>query len=450
LIKRGERKLGRRAVSGILLSLLLTSVLTFAFNIQPVEASETIYILWDGRVLPYTAPIKREKSRLYVFTDNISAQIRVFMDNIAIDGAGYTLQDPVGGHTKGIDLTLRKNVTLRNMSIKGFYYGIYLFVSSSNNISCNYMTNNRYGIRADYSKNNIISRNNITGNNEGIQLLYSSGNRIAQNNITANTEESDKGVITGAGILIIYSHSNNISGNDVTDNIDGILLGGSTFNSVGENHIASNIYSASSSGIMIVGSSSNTIFGNDLVTNEDGIYFHRSLSNLIYNNNFLNNTRQVYDVSWGHPFPPPSISTWDSGYPSGGNFWSDYTTRYPDAQELDDSGIWDTPYFIDENNQDNYPLMEPWIRLPRTIGELKTKVEELGSEGQIDSEGIAKSLIAKLDTAQKMADKGKTDEARNILEDDFIPQVQNLSGTHITVEAADVLVKSAEYIASSL
>jgi len=437
--------LGRRAVSGILLSLLLASVLTFAFNIQPVEASGTIYILWDGRVFPHTAPIKREKSRLYVFTDNISAQIRVYMDNIVIDGAGYTLQDPMGGHTKGIDLTLRRNVTLRNVSIKGFYYGVYLFDSSQNNISCNYMTSNRYGLRVDYSSNNIISKNNITGNREGIQLLYSSRNLVAQNNITAN-----KGAITGAGILILDSHSNNISGNDVTDNIYNVVLGGSTFNSVGENHIVSNAYSALSSCIIIVGSSSNTIFGNDLVTSSNGIYFHASLSNLIYHNNFLNNTRQVYDMSWRHPFIRPSISTWDNGYPSGGNYWSDYEELHPDAEELDDSGIWDTPYFIDENNQDNYPLMEPWFRLPRTMGELKTMVEELGSEGQIDSQGTVRSLIAKLDTAEKLVDKGKADEARSILEDDFIPQVRNLSGIHMTVEAADVLVKSAEYILSSL
>jgi len=444
--------LGRRAVSGILLSLLLASVLTFAFNIQPVEASGTIYILPDGRVFPSTAPIKKEKSRLYVFTDNISAQIRVYMDNIVIDGAGYTLQDPIGGfHTKGIDLTLRKNVTLRNMSIKGFYYGVYLFDSSNNNVSCSYLTNNSYGIRSDYSSNNIISRNNITSNKEGIQLLYSSRHQIAQNNITANTEEYDDGVITGAGIIIVYSHSNNISGNDVTDNVDGIYVGGSKFNSVCENNIAANAYSASSLGIIIVDSSSNTIFANDLVTNRDGIHFSDgSLGNLIYRNNFLNNTRQVYDFSWRHPFIRPSISTWDSDYPSCGNYWSDYEELYPDAEELGDSGIWDTPYFIDKNNQDNYPLMEPWIRLPRTMGELKTRVEELGSEGQIDSQGTVRSLIAKLDTAQKLADKGKTDEAKTILTDDFIPQVQNLSGTHITVEAAHVLVKSAEYILSSL
>lgn len=47
-------------------------------------------------------------------------------------------------------------------------------------------------------------------------------------------------------------------------------------------------------------------------------------------------------------------------YPSGGNYWSDYEARFPDADELDDSGIRDTLYVIDEDNQDNYPLIDPW------------------------------------------------------------------------------------------
>ena len=60
------------------------------------------------------------------------------------------------------------------------------------------------------------------------------------------------------------------------------------------------------------------------------------------------------------------------------------------------------------------------------------------------------SSSAKLDVAQRLADKGKIDEAKSILEDDFTPQVQNLSGIHIKIETADILIKSAEYILSEL
>jgi len=43
-----------------------------------------------------------------------------------------------------------------------------------------------------------------------------------------------------------------------------------------------------------------------------------------------------------------------------GNYWSDYEEGYPDAEELAGSGVWNTPYVIDEYNQDNYPLVNPW------------------------------------------------------------------------------------------
>jgi hypothetical protein len=51
------------------------------------------------------------------------------------------------------------------------------------------------------------------------------------------------------------------------------------------------------------------------------------------------------------------VVLWDSG--KEGNYWSDYQTRYPDAKEKGTSGIGDTPYIIDENNTDHYPLMSP-------------------------------------------------------------------------------------------
>jgi hypothetical protein len=55
-----------------------------------------------------------------------------------------------------------------------------------------------------------------------------------------------------------------------------------------------------------------------------------------------------------------SPNTWDNGYLSGGNYWSDYRTRYPGAVENDSSAIWNASYVIDANNTDKYPLMGPF------------------------------------------------------------------------------------------
>jgi hypothetical protein len=56
-------------------------------------------------------------------------------------------------------------------------------------------------------------------------------------------------------------------------------------------------------------------------------------------------------------------NTWDNGYPSGGNYWSDnggadsYSASY--QNETGSDGIGDAPYVIDSNNTDRYPLMGP-------------------------------------------------------------------------------------------
>jgi hypothetical protein len=71
-------------------------------------------------------------------------------------------------------------------------------------------------------------------------------------------------------------------------------------------------------------------------------------SNNIYHNNFVNSVYQQVS-SDGRP------NVWDDGYPSGGNCWGDYK-----GVDIDGDGIGDTPYFIDTNNQDNYPLRSPY------------------------------------------------------------------------------------------
>jgi len=185
LFTEGYREMKSKAVSGIMLTLLLISMLTLAFNVQPVEASGTIYIRADGSIDPSTANITSVDNVTYYFTDNIYDEIVVQRSNITMDGNRYTLQGYGSG--KGFGLTGINNVTIKNTNIKGFWTGIYLNSTSSTAISGNNITNNGYGIRFSYSSDNSISGNNITNNGYGIRFSYSSSNTISGNNITENS-----------------------------------------------------------------------------------------------------------------------------------------------------------------------------------------------------------------------------------------------------------------------
>jgi parallel beta-helix repeat protein len=104
-------------------------------------------------------------------------------------------------------------------------------------------------------------------------------------------------------------------------------------------------------GIWLDSSSGNTLSGNNVTANNvDGIYLSSSSNNTIYHNNF-NNTNQIYSYD--------STNVWDNR--SMGNYWSDYLTKYPNATQVDSSGVWNTPYVIDANNTDRYPLTHPYV-----------------------------------------------------------------------------------------
>jgi len=182
----------------------------------------------------------------------------------------------------------------------------------------------------------------ITANNVGIKgftirrsgtrswdsgiFVHSSGNDISHNKITNNNDG-----------IILHSRSNNlISDNTITNNNYGVSFYYSSNNMVSRNTITNNNY-----GVSFYYSSNNMVSRNTITNNNYGMYLaFDSSDNTICCNNF-NNTHQM----WSH-----STNVWDNG--KEGNYWSDYP-----GQDLNGDGIGDSPYVIDVNKQDDYPLM---------------------------------------------------------------------------------------------
>jgi len=326
----------RRIVSGVILALFVVGTLALAVNVGPVRAQgpETVYINSDGSVSPSSAPISNtghnDTYTFYTLTGNISYPtyngIIVERNKIIIDGNGYTVQGNNSGNlydqSVGLNLTDTSNVLIENANIENFHNGIYLYDSNNNSIEDDNTTANEEGIYLDSSSNNTVSGNTATeqtSNATGIYLVSSNYNTVVENNATANV----------VGINLISSNNNTVSDNNAT---------------------------ANSIGIYIYSSSNSTVSGNDASANSgDGIYLDSSSNNNIYHNNFIGNAAQAYvdSASVGN--------AWDNGYPSGGNYWSDYngtdSSSGPHQNVTGSDGIGDTPYVIDANNTDEYPLM---------------------------------------------------------------------------------------------
>jgi parallel beta-helix repeat protein len=216
-------------------------------------------------------------------------------------------------------------IVMRNLNLEHNYDGITLFNVRNSRVENVSISNTLHGLYLRWNcTNNIIQRNFMTNNSAAIVLQRASSN-------------------------------NNVTGNIITNNNDGIGVDRSLSNSLSRNFIANN-----ENGIWLFETRNNIISENDVVNNTWGIRIQDAYNNSIYHNNFINNEYQVYPLS-GYTI---STNLWDDGYPSGGNYWSDYfgLDLYggPHQNETGSDGIGDTPYVIGENDRDNYPLMKPW------------------------------------------------------------------------------------------
>ena len=294
----------------------------------PVLSFPSTTINVDGNVSPASAPIQRS-GNVYAFTGNLNGQLIVDRDNVVVDGGGFSLQgNGSAGNLyirlseTGLNLTGVTNVTIMNLQIYNYNYGVYVDHSINATISGNSITLDGYGIFEAASTFADISANNIAQNNYDIYVnTPSENNQIVNNNIDSamsfgiTLNDSSGNVIfnnnlSKSGIDDESGSNNLITGNLMYSDYYGVYLNGATDSIIAANNFTACSFGASSPG----GASSNLFYMNDF--------------NNTHANEFHGNQR----------------NSWDNG--TVGNYWSDYLMLYPNATEIDNSGIGDTPYTV--------------------------------------------------------------------------------------------------------
>lgn len=272
----------------------------------------------------------------------------VSISNMTIVNSGSIYPD------SGVFLSMTSGAVITRCNIScNRGHGVFVMWCTNTSIVNNLIEyNSEPGIRVDgMAAQALIANNTIEHNQPDGIFLYSAQNVQIENNTISNNKQC--GITPQGGSTNITIRHNLIWNNGW----HGIFFIGGNDSLVETNILNKNGFS----GIDFIDSSShNTVRGNKIESNDCGIHFYESSDNSIYHNDLWNNNRQGDCYN--------SANSWDDGYPSGGNYWSEYTGNDtfsgPYQNMTGGDGIGDVPYVIDPSNQDNYPLMITWAASP--------------------------------------------------------------------------------------
>ena len=172
-------------------------------TLDQVEARTAIDPSQPGFTLPYTI----SQSGSYYLARNVTATasavgIIIAADDVTVDLNGFALNG-AGVGTKGIDVpAARKNLTIRNGTVRGWTQG---------------------GVRADFATNCILEKLRASGNTGGslVGALVAGNGSLITDCVAASNTSSTNGIKTFSGTTIVNCSASSNGGS-------GIFVGGTS------------------------------------------------------------------------------------------------------------------------------------------------------------------------------------------------------------------------------
>src|SRR5213593_3098178 len=270
-----------------------------------------------------------------------------------IEGFWYGISTSPGGNfIPSSNLYISGN-SITDTSISNSGIAIFLRAPTNVEVSDNYVSNDPNtpisGVYVLYGNNVWVEDNTFLGLYAAISFGRSTSFLISGNHVQGSRQ---------VVISIDQSSDFQVTYNQVSDSSGapgiGILVGRSSGDGL---VVSNNTIVRNDVGISIESSRGVSVSGNTVDGNGIGVILHFTFDVVVYHNNFDNNYIQAIDTN-------STTNSWDNGYPSGGNHWSDYTgvdnCSGPNQDVCPSSdGIGDTTYVF-SYNQDNYPLTNPY------------------------------------------------------------------------------------------
>lgn len=267
----------------------------------------------------------------------------------------------------GIELGYVNHAMLANNNVTGSGVGLALPLSANISVEASVFVNNLNGVFLAFSENISLSYSNFSSNRiTGVFLLDTHSVSISESELSFNGWSPPPWsswippLARGNGLVGDYLTDLRVMKSEILgNNQSGIVVYEGQRIMVRQNNITNN----GENGTFFFGVDVATIEANIFANNIIGCYLNNSVNVSVYHNDFFSNlgTQAIDDLG--------VENSWDDGYPSGGNYWSDYTGddlfSGPGQNMSGSDNIGDIPYTIDQDSEDRYPFIFPFAMRPR-------------------------------------------------------------------------------------